>query len=279
MLLPSAVFLLTFTVWPMLLALYNSLFLQDNAHPTPQFAGLANFSALFHTPLFWQVIGNTALFIVATVPLSLVAAMVLAVMLNQRMRLSGFYRLSIFYPIVLPLVSAASIWLFMYTPNYGLVDKALSAFGGGQINWLGQPHHAIWAIIIMTIWKQLGYFVIFYLAGLQGIGNEPYEAAAVDGAGTWRVFWTITVPLQMSTTMFVFIIAMVNAFQMVDQLYIMTQGGPNNGTNMLLFYIYQQAFNYQNTGQASALSVILIVILIFVAVLQTRIDKRVHYQS
>ncbi|WAH37590.1 carbohydrate ABC transporter permease [Alicyclobacillus dauci] len=279
MLLPSAVILLTFTIWPMIIALYHSLCLQDSAHPVPKFVGLANFGMLFHSHLFWQVMGNTFLFIVATVPVSLVAAMILAVMLNRRYRLTGFFRVALFHPTVLPLVSAASIWLFMYTPDYGLIDKALSAFGGAQLNWLGQPRTAIWAIIIMTIWKQLGYFVIFYLAGLQGIGKDPYEAADVDGASAWTTFWTITVPLLMSTTMFVFTIAMVDAFQLVDQLYVMTQGGPDNGTNMLLFYIYQQSFTYQNTGEASALSVILIAMLIFVAILQNVVDKRVHYES
>lgn len=276
---PSGLILLIFTLWPMLVALEHSLFLSDNAHPVPKFAGLANFIALGHDPVFGQVMKNTVLFIMGTVPFSMLLAMVLAVMLNRKYRLTPFFRLALFHPVVLPMVSAASIWLFMYTPNYGIVDKVLAVFGGSQVNWLGEPGTALPAVMLMTIWKQVGYFMIFYLAGLQNIGQDPYEAAAVDGAGPVRAFRSITVPLLMPTSLFVFIIAMVDAFQMVDQLYVMTQGGPSNGTNMLLFYIYQQAFSYSNLGKASALSVILIVILLAVALLQTWVDKRVHYES
>lgn len=279
LLLPSAVILLAFTVWPMAVAVYQSLSLSDNAHSIPKFAGLANFGLLWQDPLFIQVIRNTVIFILGTVPISMFLAMILAVAVNQRMRLTPFFRISLFHPVILPMVSAASIWLFMYTPDYGMIDHALSRIGGAHINWLGKPETALIAIMIMTIWKQVGYFLVFYLAGLQGIGSEPYEAAAVDGAGPFQTFRKITVPLLMPTSMFVFIIAIVNAFQMVDQLYVMTQGGPNNSTNMLLFYIYQQAFSYSNIGKASALSVILIFILIVIAVIQAYADKKVHYQS
>ncbi|CAA7599551.1 Binding-protein-dependent transport system inner membrane component [Acididesulfobacillus acetoxydans] len=276
---PSALILIIFTLWPMVVAVYHSLFFSDNAHPVPVFAGLANFTALGRDPVFAQVMRNTVLFILGTVPVSMLIAMVLAVALNRRYRLTPFFRLALFHPVVLPMVSAASIWLFMYTPDYGIVDKVLALFGGPQINWLGEPGTALPAIMLMTIWKQVGYFMIFYLAGLQNIGQDPYEAAAVDGAGPVKAFRSITVPLLMPTSLFVFIIAMVDAFQMIDQLYVMTQGGPSNGTNMLLYYIYQQAFAFSNLGKASALSVILIVILLAVAVLQTLADKRVHYES
>lgn len=277
-LLPALAILAVFTVYPMARAVIDSFYATDGVSPSAKYVGLTNYHQIFSDPIVTQVLRNTAIFIVGTVPISIIIAMVLAVLVNRRYRLNWFFRLAIFHPVVLPMVSAASIWLFMYTPEYGIVDQALSVFGDSQTNWLGQPQTALIAVMIMTIWKQVGLFMVFYLAGLQGLGEDPYEAAEVDGAGGFRIFRAITVPLLMPTTLFVSTFAIVNGFQMVDQLYVMTQGGPNNATNMLLYDIYQQAFSYSNMGKASALSVVLIVVLIAFAILQTIFDRKVHYQ-
>lgn len=278
MLLPSAAFLAVFTLWPMLKAAAGSLFYNDSAHPQPQFAGFAIYQSLWMDPEFRQVLANTGWFILGTVPLSLVLGLLFALLVNQPGVLSPVLRAAFFHPVILPMVSAASIWLFLYTPQYGLIDQALAGFGLGQVNWLGQPGTAMWAVILTMIWKQVGFYMIFYLAGLQNLPADVYEAADLDGAGAIRKFFSLTLPLLMPTTLFVTTIAIVNAFQTVDHLYIMTQGGPNNSTATLLYYVYQQAFTFNDFGKASALSAILIVLLILCALLQNWVDRRVHYQ-
>lgn len=275
---PALIFLLIFTLFPMVRAIVSSFYTTNPVTNAPNYIGFGNYHSIFNDPIVTQVFRNTLIFVVGTVPISIIVAMILAVLVNRQYKLNPFFRFAIFHPVVLPMVSAASIWLFMYTPEYGVVDQALSSLGGSQTNWLGQPGTALIAIMFMTVWKQIGLFMVFFLAGLQNIGQDPYEAAAVDGASGFRLFRSITVPLLMPTTLFVSTFAIVNGFQMVDQLYVMTQGGPNNGTNMLLYDIYQQAFTYSNTGKASALSVILIAVLLFFAILQTVVDRKVHYQ-
>jgi len=276
MLLPSLVILCAFTVWPMMQSAVRSLYSVRGG--VWRFVGLAHYAALGNDPVFAQTLVNTAIFVLILVPVSVLLSLALALLVNRRYRMTSLFRLAFFHPVVLPMVSAASIWLFLYTPDYGTVDQFLAIFGLQQTNWLGQPQTALFAVMVMTVWKQAGYFMVFYLAGLQGLSREATEAAAVDGAGAWRTFREVTWPLLMPTTLFVTVLAVVGAVQMVDQLYVMTQGGPDNATSLLLFYIYQQAFSFQNIGKASALSVLLIAVLVAFAVLQNWLDKKVHYE-
>lgn len=276
---PTLLFVTVFTLWPSVRVFYDSLFVQNQAVKTPQFAGLGNYADLFAATSFHDVLLNTLVYVVVTVPVSVFLALVLALVLNRKFRALGLYRLAFFYPTVLPMVSAATIWLFMYTPGYGLVNVFIGFFHIPSQNWLGSVNLALVALMILGIWKQTGYFMIFYLAGLQGLPHEVFEAADLDGASTIQATRYLTVPLLMGTTLFVTTIAVINAFETVDQIYIMTGGGPVNATNMLLFNLWQTIFSYLDVGKASAISVILIVVLLVFTVLNfIYTERRATYE-
>ncbi len=271
---PTLFFVVVFTIWPLLRVMYDSLFVQNQAVQIPRFAGLENYSALFTSSFFQNVILNTLLYVVVTVPISVFLGLVLALLLNRKFKALRLYRLAFFYPTVLPMVSAATIWLFMYTPGYGLVNVFLSFFGVQSQNWLGTPGLALPALMVLGIWKQTGYFMIFFLAGLQGLPSDIFEAAKLDGTTTIQAVRYLTLPLLMGTTLFVTTISVVNAFETVDQIYIMTGGGPVNSTNMLLFNLWQTLFSYLDVGKASAMSVILIVVLLIFTVINFGYTER-----
>jgi sn-glycerol 3-phosphate transport system permease protein len=279
LILPTLIFVAVFTLWPSVRVFYDSLFVQNQAVRVPQFSGTANYAALFVDPSFRSVLFNTLVYIVFTVPVSVFLALVLALILNRKFRALGLYRLAFFYPTVLPMVSAATIWLFMYTPGYGLVNVFIGLFNLPSQNWLGNSETALIALMVLGIWKQTGYFMIFYLAGLQGLSHEIFEAADLDGASTVQATRYLTIPLLMGTTLFVTTIAVINAFETVDQIYLMTGGGPNNSTVMLLFELWQTLFSFLDYGKASAISVILIVILLFFTVLNfIYTERRATYE-
>jgi sn-glycerol 3-phosphate transport system permease protein len=276
---PSLVFLLVFSLWPAVESAYQSLFRINLLNPNRAFLGLGNYVALANQPIFWQAIHNSALFAVGTVPISLVLALGLALLLNGRLPLLGFYRTAIFYPTVLPMISAAAIWTFLFVPSYGLIDQALAAFGGAQINWLGDAGSALPAVIIATVWKQVGYYMIFFLAGLQGMPAEVIEASQLDGATYLQSLRHLILPLLMPTTVFVTTVALIGSFQAVDQVYLMTQGGPDNATNLVLYFLYQVAFMNWDVGQAAALTVLLLLVLLGASWLNYRsLDRITHYE-
>ncbi|MGH2513090.1 MAG: carbohydrate ABC transporter permease, partial [Candidatus Limnocylindrales bacterium] len=200
---PTLLFVVVFTLWPTVRVLYDSLFLSNAATPVPTFTGLGNYASLFGDPGFRQVLINTVMYMVVTVPVSVVLALALALALNRRFRGLGLFRLAFFYPTVLPMVSAATIWLFMYTPDYGLINAFLALFHIPSQNFLGTPGLALPALMVLGVWKQTGYFMIFYLAGLQGLPHEIFEAADLDGASTLQAVRRLTMPLLRGTTLFV----------------------------------------------------------------------------
>lgn len=278
LLLPSLIILAGFTFYPIFLTLRLSLFQADLATPEPVFNGMDNFRRLAEDAVFWKVMRNNALFAVGTVPTGIALALLMAVFANKAIRGRTLLRTGFFYPTLIPMIAAANIWLFIYTPEYGLMSRLLSGFGVPELNWLGTPGLVLWAMIIMIIWKEAGYLMIFYLAGLQNIPKELYEAAQMDGVGAFTVFRKITFPLLMPTTLFVSVIALTNAFKLVDHLMIMTRGGPNNSSNLLLYYIYETAFSFWDQGLASALTVVMIgLLLLFAAIQFFGLDKRIHY--
>jgi sn-glycerol 3-phosphate transport system permease protein len=184
-----------------------------------------------------------------------------------------------FTPTILPMIAVANIWLFFYTPDIGLIDQAASWFGIGGHNWLGDPATVLPAIIVMTIWKEAGFFMIFYLAALQNIPPELEEAARLEGSTRWYYFRRVLFPLLMPTTLFVMINAVLNAFKLVDHLFVLTKGGPDNASNLLLYYIFESAFSYFDTNYAATLTVILLGLLAMMALMQFYVlDKRVHYR-
>ncbi len=276
---PTLLFVAAFTLWPLLRVIHDSLYVQNQAVQTPRFTGLGNFLALFSDPFFRGVIENTLLYVIITVPVSVFLALVLALLLNRKFRALGLYRLAFFYPTVLPMVSAATIWLFMYTPGYGLLNVFIEFFHIPSQNWLGDPKLALIALMILGVWKQTGYFMVFFLAGMQGLPHDVFESAKLDGANIVQSTLAITLPLLMGTTLFVTTIAVINAFETVDQIYIMTGGGPVNATNMLLFDLWQTLFSYLDVGRASAISVILVVmLLVFTAVNFISTERRATYE-
>ncbi|MEW6242352.1 MAG: sugar ABC transporter permease, partial [Chloroflexota bacterium] len=189
--LPTLVFVAVFTVWPVVLSVYQSFFLQRMniaRFREPTFIGLGNYRELFSDPYFSQTVTNTFYYVIGTVPLSILLGFLFALLVNRKMRLTGFFRLAFFHPMVLPMVSAATIWLFLFTPSYGLFNSALHILGyTGPENWTGNPNLALLSVMIVAIWKNAGYYMIFYLAGLQNLPSDVYEAAALDGANGWQM--------------------------------------------------------------------------------------------
>ena len=271
--LPSLLFLCVFTLYPIVQTLWSSFFSESLSQVHAAFAGIKNYAALFHDDIFRRSFWNNLIVAAVTVPIDIAAATAMAVFANSLKHGKWLVRLAFFYPVILPMIAAANIWLFIYTPQYGLLGMFNSNW-----NLLGEPSTVLPAIIVMLVWKQSGYFMIFYLSGLQNIPGEVYEAAKMDGAGPFRIFRSITWPLLRPITLFAFIIALTDSYKMVDYLYLMTDGGPNNSSNMLLYYVYQTGFNFWDIGKASTITSILVALLLLVSAASFfRQDKRIFY--
>ncbi len=267
---PTLAFVLLFTVWPSLLSIYQSFFRQRlniAKFREPTFNGFGNYLDLFSDDRFHQIIGNTLIYIAGTVPLSVVLGFLFALLVNRTLRGIGLARLSFFYPALLPMVSAATIWKFFYTPDYGLFNSALRFLGyGGPENWTGNPNLALLSIMIVAIWKNSGFYMLFYLAGLQNLPSDVFEAAALDGANWWQSLWKITFPLLRRTTVFISTIAFIDAFRTVDHIFVLTGGGPSRASNVLLFHLWEQRFENQNIGIAATITVIFVLVLLIFTV-------------
>jgi len=201
------------------------------------------------------------------------------VWVNGKLPGRGIVRAAYFTPTILPMIAVANIWLFFYTPQIGILDSICGLFGIPSRSWLGDPATALGCLMVLAIWKDAGFFMIFFLAALQGISPELEEAAVIEGAGRWYFFRRVTLPLLMPTTLFVLVNSTINSFKLVDHIFILTKGGPDNASSLLLYYIYEVAFGFWDTAYASTLTVVLLLILGGLAVTQfTYIEKRVHYQ-
>jgi sn-glycerol 3-phosphate transport system permease protein len=279
LLLPAMVLLIAFTHYPALATLWHSFFSTPKGGRPAVFVGLDNYAALRDDPVFWQALWNNLYFALGTIPASVIIALIMALWVNRRLAGRGFLRLAYFTPTVLPMVAVANIWLFFYTPQYGLLAQIAHFFHLPALNWLGDRQTALPALIIVTIWKEAGFFMIFYLAALQQISPSLRDAAYLEGASRWQYFWRVLLPLLMPTTVFVLINALINAFRVVDQVVVMTNGGPDNASTLLLFYIYQIGFRFWDTAYAATLSVVLLAILAIAALVNFRwLDRRTHYQ-
>ena len=263
---PTAAFVALFTAWPVLLSIYQSFFRQrmnNIRFREPTFIGLGNYVDLFTDPYFIKVIGNTLYYIIGTVPISIILGLLFALLVNRKVRGIGFFRLAFFHPMVMPMVSAATIWMFFFTPDYGLFNSALRFLGySGPENWTGNPNMALLAVIIVAIWKNSGYYMIYYLAGLQNLPRSVYDAAALDGANGWQTLWLITFPLLRRTTVFITIIAFIDAFRTIDHIYVLTSGGPSRASAVLLFELWLQRFEYQDIGVSAAITVVFVIVLV-----------------
>jgi sn-glycerol 3-phosphate transport system permease protein len=277
--LPAVVLLATFTHVPAVTTIIDSFYATPQGSRPAPFIGLGQYGTMLDDPIFWRAMENNLLYALITVPLAIALALAMALWVNGHVRGRAVLRLAFFTPTILPMVAAANIWLFFYTPDYGLINQLIRALGFPSVNFLGDPATALPALMAVTVWKEAGFFMIFYLAALQQVPPDLYEAARMENASAGQVFRRITWPMVMPTTLFVAINALINAFRVVDQVVAMTGGDPNNATTLLLFYIYQVAFSFWDSGYAAALSTVLLVTLASVALAQFfLLDRRIHYR-
>ncbi len=276
---PAAILIIAFTHWPTIATVISSVYRPATNVRPALFLGLENYRLLASDPVFLKAAGNNLLYALGTVVPSIALAIVMALWVNGKIIARGALRLSFFIPTILPMVAAANIWLFFYTPEIGMFNKIINLFGVEGRNWLGDPRTALGSMMVLSIWKESGFFMIFYLAGLQSIPKMYQEAAILEGAGAIAMFRKITFPLLGPTTMFVTINALINVFKKVDHLFILTKGGPNNATNLLLYYIYETAFSFFDSSYAGALTIVLLGFLALIAYINIKfLEKRVHYQ-
>ncbi len=279
LLLPAMVLLALFTHWPALATFIDSFYSTARARRPSAFIGLENYQQIIDDPVFWQALSNNLWFAVGTIPVSIGLAMLMALWVNDRIAGRTLVRMAYFTPTVLPMIAVANIWLFFYTPQYGLLAQVLSAFGGASHNWLGSKDTALICVTIVAVWKEAGFFMIFYLAALQQIPPSLSEACALEGASRFYFFRRVQFPLLMPTTLFVLVNAVINAFRTVDHIIVMTRGGPDNATALLLFRVYELGFNFWDTSLAAALTVVLLVFLGLTAFAQyVFLERRIHYR-
>jgi sn-glycerol 3-phosphate transport system permease protein len=279
LLLPAMALLALFTHYPAVANLWHSFYSTPRGARPVTFIGADNYRQLVEDPIFWQALANNLWYALGTIPLSIALALVMAVWVNERLPGRGFLRLAYFTPTVLPMIAVANIWLFFYTPGYGLFEQIGGALGFGSHNWLGSRATALPALMLVTIWKEAGFFMIFYLAALQSMSPHLAEAAAIEGASRGYFFRRVTFPLLMPTTLFVLVNAVINAFRLVDHIVVMTRGGPDNATALLLYYIFEVGFRFWDSSYAAALTMVLLTLLAAVAILQFAfLERRTHYQ-
>lgn len=275
---PAMIFMLIFTVYPIFRNIYLSLTKYRLGMMKPEFIGFENYADLFTSDLFWKVMGNTIFFAVITVIPSMILGLFLATLVNRKSHGIGFVRTAYFYPAVMPMIAIASIWMFIYMANNGLFDQFLSSIGLDPMNVLSDKKTVLPAMAVMYVWKESGYLMVFFLSGIQNISEDVKEAAKIDGANAWTIFRKITLPLLGPTILFVSTIALTNGFKLVDHVVIMTEGAPNNASTLLLYYIYQQGFTNFNYGLSSALTTIMLGLLMVVSLPRfLSQDKKVHY--
>jgi multiple sugar transport system permease protein len=240
-----------------------------------RFVGLRNYGRLLETPLFWQALGNTLYFVVVGVPLSIGASLGAALLLNSPLaRAQGFFRTALFMPVVTTLVAVAVIWRYLLSTRYGLVNYALGRLGLAPVDWLGDPHWAMPAIILFAVWKSFGYNMVILFAGLQSIPQELYESARIDGASRAQQFRYVTLPSLAPILLMVSILTIAGHFQLFAEPYVMTQGGPLQSTVSVLYFMYEEGFKWWNLGSASAVAFVLFLFIFAVTVLQLRLAPR-----
>ncbi len=274
---PSAIPLLLFTAVPMVSSAWVSLHRWNLISPM-EWVGLDNYAHLLRDPATRDVFGHTLLYCAGYLPLVFAGGLGLALLLNQRMPGRAFFRAAYFLPVVTSWVVVALVWKWLLNPTSGLVNSLLGALGAPQPGWWTDPAWALPAVILASAWKDLGFVMVIMLAGLQAIPQDVLEAARVDGAGTWQRFRRVTLPLLSPSTFFVVVISLINGFQVFDQVYVMTGGGPSGASQVVVGQIYDLTFRYGRAGEASALSWILFAVILVITAVQVRGQRRwVHY--
>lgn len=271
--------LVAFTHYPAVRALMNSLWNNASSRRPSKFVGLENYEALIADDKLMQVLTNSGLYALGTIPLAIFLSISMALLVNSKLPATGLMRLSFFLPTMLPLVAVANIWLFFYAPGIGLASQMMNAVGLPTINFLGSTETSLVSMMVVAVWKEAGLFMIFYLAALQAVPENLKDAARLEGAGPVRVFFDVIFPLLRPTTIFVAVNALINAFRLIDHIIVMTKGGPDNSSALLLFYIYEITFRQRDFAYGATLTVLMVALLGVLAAFQFWVlDRKTHYQ-
>ncbi|WJV54612.1 sugar ABC transporter permease [Prodigiosinella aquatilis] len=277
---PSLLFLFLFTYFPLLRSVFDSLYDTRMTENSPPFVGLGNYIRLMNDPVFWRALLNNALYILMTVIPGVILALLLAVALRENSTVNRWLRTAFFFPMIIPMVSAAALWLFIFMPGMGLLDYYLAKlFGPMNNNYLGMSHSALIALSVIGVWKFAGYYMLFFLAGLQGIPPSTREAAMMEGASPIQIFFNVTLPLLRPTLSFVITTALIYSITQIDHVVVMTHGGPDNATTVLLYYIQNLAWDTHDLGKASAATFLTLVALFLFSMINLKVlNKGAHYE-
>ena len=276
---PAVVILAIFWVYPILNMGYLSLFKWDLISPKMKFVGLQNFQALFADQQFWQTFANTVIYALFVVGLGVTLGLFVAVYLKEHTKTNGFIQAVIFSPYVVSLASVALLWMWIMNKDYGLLNSILGFFGIGAVDWLGDSHVALASLILISVWKSVGYDALILVSAIRGIPAHLYEAARLDQAGSWTTFRKITLPTISPTLFFLVVVDAIASLKVFETIQIMTAGGPQNATNTLVFSLYQYGFQFNKVGYAAAIGVVLLALIaIFAIVYFKLLSNRVHYR-
>lgn len=279
-LLPTLVILGVFTFYPFVNSFFLSLHEGAITNPTRNFVGLEHFQDLMKDRKFWKAMTNTAFYVAVSVPTTIFLALFFAVLLNTKIRFKGFFRTAFFLPYITPTVAAAVVWEWIFHRDWGLFNSFLNFFGIPSQDWINNPQLAMPMVILFSIWKYMGFNIVIFLAGLQNISREYYEAAEIDGANAWQQFWRITFPLLTPVTFFVLIISMIGAFKVFDEIFVIFHGGtgPLDSAMTIMILFYETAFARFKMGYASAIAYTMFIVIFLFTLLQMWLAKRrVHY--
>ena len=276
---PAVVILAIFWVYPILNMGYLSLFKWDLISPKMQFVGLQNFQALFADQQFWQTFVNTVIYTLFVVGLGVTLGLFVAVYLKEHTKTNGFIQAVIFSPYVVSLASVALLWMWIMNKDYGLLNSILGFFDIGAVDWLGDSHVALVSLILISVWKSVGYDALILVSAIQGIPAHLYEAARLDQASPWTTFRKITLPMISPTLFFLVVVDAIASLKVFETIQIMTAGGPQNATNTLVFSLYQYGFQFNKVGYAAAIGVVLLALIaVFAIVYFKLLSNRVHYR-
>jgi multiple sugar transport system permease protein len=277
-LLPNILGFLAFSIFPLLFAIGLS-FTRWDLISKPAFIGLGNYEKLFMEDESFRIaVKNTLVFTAMSVPAGTIISLILANVLNQKIRGTTFYRTAYFLPVVSSSIAIALVWAWVFNPDFGLVNEMLSIFGLPRLKWLASSTWALPAVVIVSVWRGIGPSTVIFLAGLQGIPEELYDAGKIDGANARQLFRHITIPMLSPTTFFVIVVSIIGSFQVFDLIFMMTQGGPGRASLVLVYYIYQHAFRWFGMGYAASIAVVLFIVIFVLTLIQLRLSGRwVHY--
>lgn len=274
---PTVIITSIFIFFPILFSFYLSFHEWNMFSAERAFVGVENYVTLLTSGEFWQVFSTTTIYTIATVPLNMAIALGAAIFLEQKLRGKKFLRAAFFTPVIISWVAAAVIWRWVFHPNIGLLNHIFDLLGFPAINWVNDPTAALFSMIIVGVWKTFGINMILFSAGLAGIPAHYYEAARIDGANAWQQFWRITLPLLSPTTLFILVLSIIGSFQVFDLVWVLTHAGPLGSTKVLVYYLYEQAFQFFNMGYASAIAYVLFAVLFVLTMIQFRYFGRKGY--